>query len=63
MRGRAACAGRAAALHSVSVLNVLRAQALRDTDFHAPSDVLAALNYCLSPKTYRVNHSAARPVQ
>ncbi len=44
--------GFGAALHSVSVLNVLRAQALRDTDFHAPSEVLAALNEAFQMKRY-----------
>jgi len=44
--------GFGAALHSVSVLNVLRAQALRDTDFHAPSEVLAALNEAFQMKHY-----------
>ena len=44
--------GFGAALHSVSVLNVLRAQALRDTDFHTPSAVLAALNDAFQMKRY-----------
>ncbi len=44
--------GFGAALHSVSVLNVLRAQALRDTDFHEPSEVLAALNEAFQMKRY-----------
>ncbi len=44
--------GFGAALHSVSVLNVLRAQALRDTDFHEPSAVLAALNNAFQMKRY-----------
>ena len=41
--------GIGAALHSVSVLNVLRAQTLRDTDFYQPSDVLAALKLAVHP--------------
>ena len=44
--------GFGAALHSVSVLNVLRAQALRNTDFHDPSAVLAALNDTFQMKRY-----------
>lgn len=36
--------GWAAALLSVSVINVLRSQALPDTDFHKPEQVLFALN-------------------
>ena len=36
--------GWAAALLSVSVINVLRSQALPDTDFHRPEQVLFALN-------------------
>ncbi len=41
-----------AALHSVSVLNVLRAQTLRATDFHKPGEVLAALNAAFQMKDY-----------
>lgn len=44
--------GIGAALHSVSVLNVLRAQALPDTDFHEPGAVLAALNEAFQMKRY-----------
>lgn len=36
--------GVGAALLSVSVMNVLRAQTLRNTDFHQPAQVLTALN-------------------
>ena len=41
-----------AALHSVSVLNVLRTQTLRATNFHNPSDVLAALNAAFQMKQH-----------
>ena len=41
-----------AALHSVSVLNVLRAQSLRDTNFYDPGAVLAALNDAFQMKQY-----------
>ncbi len=44
--------GIGAALHSVSVLNVLRAQALGDTDFRKPEAVLAALNEAFQMKRY-----------
>ena len=44
--------GIGAALHSVSVLNVLRAQTLRATDFHEPADVLRALNEAFQMKKY-----------
>lgn len=36
--------GVGAALLSITVINVLRAQTLPDTDFHSPSDVLQSLN-------------------
>lgn len=36
--------GAGAAMHSVSVLNVLRQRALPNTDFHDPAQVLASLN-------------------
>ncbi len=44
--------GIGAALHSVSVLNVLRAQTLPTTDFHQPAEVLAALNEAFQMKKY-----------
>ncbi len=44
--------GIGAALHSVSVLNVLRAQTLPNVDFRAPSQVLAALNGAFPMKAH-----------
>ena len=44
--------GFGAALHSVSVLNVLRAQTLPTTDFHQAAEVLAALNEAFQMKKY-----------
>ena len=44
--------GIGSALHSVSVLNVLRNQALRNVDFRQPGDVLAALNDAFPMKQY-----------
>lgn len=44
--------GIGSALHSVSVLNVLRNQALRNVDFRQPGEVLAALNDAFPMKQY-----------
>jgi serine phosphatase RsbU (regulator of sigma subunit) len=44
--------GVAAAMHSVSVLNVLRQRAIPDTDFRDPAQVLANLNTMFSMDAY-----------